>query len=315
MKLHVRSLFFASQLAGTFLVSSMAHAQMVEDQPRTLGPVTFVEENGVFTRIHRTIEAAKIAALGNNQNQNARKASEFLFLNNPCEDTFNYSLYFTDRWFQRVWKKDGSGDLSVQILAQVTALDQPDKPFDIDAAYNDKNPSPEMIEDQLMAKLYAELLTFSYTRTADCEPIPLGIIFKSGRYKMFERNDAGTPLVGKRFHDADVIEATRVTLEQAKARGDEKLAAKGVPNIFNSINGATAAAMRLTGDKVIIFDGKVARIYRADENLDVPGIGRQFKNLGEYVDALKKAKPAGSMTILALVIGNKGAVPISTPAK
>ena len=288
---------------------------MVEGEPRIVGTATFVEGNGVFTMRFPTLEAAKIAALGNNQNQSIRKASEFLFLNNPCEDKFDYSLYFTDRWFLKFWKKDGSGDRTAQILAQVTALDVPSTPLDINAVYDAKTPSPETIEDQRMAKLYADLLTFSYKRTADCAPIPLGIIFKNGRYKMFERNDAGTPLVGKRFHDAAVIEATRVTLEQAKVRGDVKLAAIGVPNAFNSLNGATAAAMRLTGDKVIIFDGQVARIYRADENLDIPGVGRQFKNLGEYVAALKKAKPANGMTILALVIGDKGAVPISIPAK
>lgn len=315
MKLWTPSLFIAGRLACVLMVSSMAHAQAVEGEPRIVGPVTYVEESGVFKRTHPTIEAAKIAALGNTQNQTARKTAEFLFLNNPCEDAFNYSLYFTDRWFLHVWKKDGSGDLSKQILAQVTALDQPDKPFDIDAVYDAKNLSPETIEDQLMAKLYAELLTFSYTRTADCEPIPLGIIFKNGRYKKFERNNSGTPLVGKRFHDADVIEATRVTVNQAKARGNEQLAVKGVPNSFNGLNGAIAAALRMAGDKVIMFDGKAAYIYRADENLDVPGIGRQFKNMGEYVEALKKAKPANGMTILALVAGNKGAVPISTPAK
>jgi hypothetical protein len=315
MKKLARSLFLAGQLACVFAVSSIAHAQAVEGEARFVGSATFVEDNGIFTMRFSTPEAAKIAALGNNQNQNLRKASEFLFLNNPCEDKFDYSLYYTDRWFLNFWKKDGSGDRTAEIQAQVVALDVPSKPIDINAVYDAKNPSPETIEDHRMAKLYADLLTFSYRRTADCDRIPLGIIFKDGRYKMFERNDAGTPLVGKRFHDAAVIEATRVTLEQAKARGDVKLAAKGVPNTFNSLNGATAAAMRIAGDKVIIFDGKVARIYRADENLDIPGIGRQFKNLGEYVAALKKAKPANGMTILALVIGNKGAVPISTPTK
>jgi hypothetical protein len=315
MKMRASFYLLTCQLVCALVLPPVAFAQVVEGEKRIVGPANFVLENGRFRSLYPTIEDAKLAAIGNEINNSLRRSSEFLFLNNPCEDTFNYSLYFTDRWFSHFWKKDGSGDLSKQIQAQVTALDQPDKPFDVEAVYDAKNPSPETIEDRLMAKLYAELLTFSYTRTADCDPIPLGIIFKNGRYKMFERNDAGTSLVGKRFHDVAVIEATRVTLEQAKARGDVKLAAKGVPNTFNSLNGATAAAMRIAGDKVIIFDGKVARIYRADENLDIPGIGRQFKNLGEYVAALKKAKPANGMTILALVVGNKGAVPISTPTK
>lgn len=310
-----RSLLFAGQLAFALMVPSVVSAEVVDGEPRVVGPATFMKENGVFTTRYPTMEAAKIAALGNHNNQLIRKNAEFLFLNNACEDKFDYSLYFTDRWFLHVWKKDGSGDLSAQILAQVNALDQPDKPFDIDAVYDAKNPSPETIEDQLLAKLYADLGTFSYKQTAECKPIPLGIIFKSGRYKVFERNDAGTSLVGTRFHDATVIEATRISVEQAKTRGDEKLAVKGVPNAFNSLNGAIAAARLIAGDKVIMFDGQSAHIYRADENIDIPGIGRQFKNLGEYVEALKKARPANGMTILALVVGNKGAVPISTPDK
>lgn len=315
MMLRAKSLLFAGQLACALVLSSVANAEVVEGEPRIVGPATLVQENGMFTTRYPTIEAAKLAALGNVTNQTLRKSSEFLFLNNPCEDSFSYSLYFTDRWFLHVWKADGSGDLSAQILAQVTALDQPyiAEMYDIDAVYDAQKPSPETIDDQLMAKLYADLLTFSYKRTADCAPIPLGIIFRDGRYKMFERNDAGTSLVGKRFHDATVIEATRVSVEQAKTLGDEKLAAKGVPNVFNSANGAVEAAKRIAGDKIIMFDGQVARIYRADENMDIPGFGRRFQNLGEYVDALKKAKPENGMTILALVIGDKGAIPISTP--
>jgi hypothetical protein len=312
--MRARSLFFAGQLACALMFSSGVVA--VEDEPYVITPATFVLENGAFQSVYPTIESAKAAALGDSTNRTLRQIAEFLFINNPCEDTFNYSLYMTDRRFRHVSvQKDGAEDLDAKILAQVTALDQPSKPFDIDAVYDAKNPSPETVEDQLLAKLYADLLTFSYKRYADCEPIPLGIIFKSGGYKSFERNDAGTPLVGKRFHDAAVIEATRVTREQAKARGDEKLAAKGVPNTFTALNSAIAAATLIAGDKVIMFDGKAAHIYRADENRDIPGIGRQFKNLGEYVTALKNAKPANGMTILALVVGNKGAVPISTPTK
>ena len=310
-----RSLLCAVQMACALTFSSIASVEAADGDVHIVRPATYVMENGTFRTRHATVEAAKIAALGNDANSSVKGASEFLFVSDPCADIFEYSLYFTDRRFQYKEEKGVSGGSSPHILAQVTALDQPSKPLDIEAVYDAKNPSAETIEDQLLAKLYAELLSYSYDPTVKCAPLPLGIIFKNGRYKAFERNNAGTPLVGTRFHDAAVIEATRITAEQAKARGDVKLAAKGVPNTFNSLNGATAAAMRIPGDKIIMFDGQAAHIYRADENRDIPGIGRQFKNLGEYVGALKKAKPANGMTILALVVGNKGAVPISTPAK
>jgi hypothetical protein len=185
----------------------------------------------------------------------------------------------------------------------------------MDAVYDANNPSPETIEDRLLTKLYADLGTFSYKRTAECEPVPLGVVFQNGEYKPFERNDVGTPLVRTRFHDAAIIEATRVTLEQAKARGNEKLAAKGVPNIFNSLESAVMAAMHIPSVTIIMTDGQAIYIYRGVENRDVPGFGRQFKNLDEYVQALKKAKPDNGMTILAMVVGDKGVVPISIPAK
>jgi hypothetical protein len=310
-----RLLFFAGPLVCALMMPSMLNAVAMKDGPYIVRPTTFIKDDDAFPIQFPTIEEAKFAALGNKVNTTLREGSEFLFLNNPCEDNFHYSLYMTGSRFNYISDGSASSSSSPHILVQITALDQPDKPFDVGAVYDANNPSPATIEDQFLGKLYAELLTYTYDPDIKCKPLPLGIIFQNGRYKSFDRNDAGTPLVGKRFHDATVIEATRVTLEQAKSRGDEKLAVKGVPNTFNNLQDSLNAAKRLAGDKIIMFDGQVARIYRADENADIPGIGRMYKNVGEYVEALKKAKPDNGMTILALVIGDKGAIPISAPTK
>ncbi len=275
-------------------------------QPQTaaeeLRPWTHVGANGVFTTYFRDLNTILESSRGNVQNQTLRKGAELVYLNSRC-------------------------DPAKPVTYSMTTLERAgiDQPFKTNQDWRTANPGAKLSDPERKAReramiddMRSKLAATWFPRKRDCDPIP--IMLTIGQYDSLhlEESDAGNPLVGTKINDGllySVLAENNPRAEAfAQANKNIDFARTFAVNRFASAQDAVNAALLFgSSDKLVIFDGKAASVYRmgdfrVNRSLSGAAFDAQF-------DALKAAKLRNGLTIFAAVLGEGKAVKINVPGK
>ena len=156
-----------------------------------------------------------------------------------------------------------------------------------------------------------------FPRKAECDAIP--ILLSVGNYDsiLLEVDDAQNPLIGARVNDGMMYSAFTDGNEYVETFAanvkDPNFVARYGYNRYGSAQDAVNAA-RLSGgaEKVVIFDGTKAVVYRiGDFKIDQTKSGAAFE---AQFDVFKTAKIRKGWTILAVVADRDRAFKINVPA-
>lgn len=262
----------AAALVGITGAPGSAQTPYVEPAIRGLSrTLTFVGDNSTFQSKWPTLEAARAAAVGNQLNRTLRVSSEIIALNSRCTGKIEYSLYRLD--------------VDIQPLADELAV--------LKKAYRD---SRETTKTKVNA-IWEILDRQGYNQSGPCDVIPVELIQKDGTVVSLERDDVGHPLVGSRYNDGYIFEATAPDRPgQPPAEPGVKT---GVVNGFPNNRSAINVALRLAGTKVAVVARGKTYLYRATPEL-------LYMSAQDKVSGLK-ASPSNKDFVIVGVIDGHGA--------
>ncbi len=234
--------------------------------------ISLVTEEGNFQTKWDTLEAARAASLGNSYNQTLKRGNEVVVLNSRCDGEVSYSLFLGSPAMFEAMQKLNSAALS-------------------GSAYNDA-------QQKLVDTMLVELQKNRIEMPSDCAAVAVEISFAAGTSARLEQNDVAIPLVGGRYNDAYVFEATRLgKIRSANIPGSTELSG-GLINGFIDAKAALFAASQLAGTKIAVIKGDKIYLYRAAYALS------DYPSDDAKLAALKAAKPASGFEILAMIIGS-----------
>ncbi len=234
--------------------------------------ISLVTEEGNFQTKWDTLEGARTATLGNAYNQSLKRGNEIVVLNSRCDGEVSYSLF----------------SLSSTMLEDIQKLDAA---LLQGSAYN-------AAQQKLVQNYLKEVQKTQLEKASDCAPVAVEISFANGRLARLEHDDVAIPLVGSRYNDAYVFEATRLGKARAASVPGATELTGGLVNGFTDAKAALFAASQLAGTKIAVIKGDKIHLYRAASLL------LDYASDDARLEALKAAKPAPGFDILAIIIGS-----------
>ena len=300
---------FSALLGGHETAFAQADGKLVTAaaaSKEVFAPLVWVEENGKFIREFRTLDDVLEKSRGNVTNRIARGGVELIYLNSRCDPAagISYSMTRPERVFIDAAMKASTDYLKVNDFIAPNP--------DSKASDPERKKRERIMVDEIL-KILSEKI---FLRKAECDSIP--IMLSVGQYGtlLLELDDAQNPLVGPKVNDgsmyAEVTGQDPFVLAFAARAKDPNFATRYGYNRYGSASDAVnAARLYGSGDKLVIFDGAKAMVYRlGDFKVDYSKSGAAFE---AQFGVFKTAKLRKGLTILAVVIGRDKAFKINVP--
>lgn len=234
--------------------------------------ISLVTEKGNFQTKWDTLEGARTASLGNAYNQSLKRGNEIVVLNSRCEGEVSYSLF----------------SVSSAMLEDIQKLD----------AALLQGSAYYAVQQKLVENFLKDVQKTQIEKATECAPVAVEISFANGRLARLEHNDVAVPLVGGRYGDAYVFEATRLGKARAATVPGATELTGGLVNGFTDAKAALFAASQLAGTKIAVINDDKIYLYRVTDQL------LDYTSEEARLEALKAATPAPGFDILAMIIGS-----------